>query len=117
METSRRIFLSSSSVVGVALVLEACKSSSAGPDQNAIAIASSTVSSDASPENPAADDVSAVEDLMREHGVLRRALVVYREVAVRLRASAATVPPSALQKTAKLFRSFGEDYHERKLEE
>ena len=25
--------------------------------------------------------------------------------------------PSAIARTAKLFRSFGEDYHERKLEE
>jgi hemerythrin-like domain-containing protein len=54
---------------------------------------------------------------MREHGVLRRALIVYRESASRLRAGAASVPPEALEKTAKLFRSFGEDYHERKLEE
>jgi hemerythrin-like domain-containing protein len=27
------------------------------------------------------------------------------------------VPPDALQNTAKLFRTFGEDYHEKKLEE
>src|SRR5271157_743897 len=30
-------------------------------------------------------EVSAVEDLMREHGVIRRALLVYREGASRLR--------------------------------
>jgi len=62
------------------------------------------------------DDVGAVEDLMREHGILRRAILVFRESAGRLRASK-TVDAAALHKTAQLFRSFGEDYHERKLEE
>ena len=62
-------------------------------------------------------EVSAVEDLMREHGVLRRCLCVYSEAAPNLRNSAGAVVPDALVRTAKLFRSFGEDYHERKLEE
>jgi len=62
-------------------------------------------------------EVSAVEDLMREHGVLRRALFVYSEAAVRLRDNPLSVPPDALQRTASLFRAFGEDYHEKKLEE
>jgi len=61
--------------------------------------------------------VGAVEDLMREHGVLRRALLVYREVVPRLRREPRQVDPDALRRTALLFRSFGEDYHERKLEE
>ena len=34
-------------------------------------------------------EVGAVEDLMREHGVLRRAILVYREAAVKLRAKPA----------------------------
>jgi len=62
-------------------------------------------------------EVTATEDLMREHGILRRALLVYQESAVRLRQDAASVPPDALEKTANLFRVFGEDYHEKKLEE
>ena len=62
-------------------------------------------------------EVGAVEDLMREHGVLRRALIVYTELADRLRTGTGTVDPAALNRTAKLFQSFGEDYHERKLEE
>jgi hemerythrin-like domain-containing protein len=62
-------------------------------------------------------EVTATEDLMREHGVLRRALLVYQESAVKLRGNATSVSPEALQKTAKLFRAFGEDYHEKKLEE
>jgi hemerythrin-like domain-containing protein len=62
-------------------------------------------------------EVTATEDLMREHGVLRRALLVYTAAASRLRTNPASVPPEALQKTATLFRAFGEEYHEKKLEE
>ena len=62
-------------------------------------------------------ETGAVEDLMREHGVLRRAFLVYRECASRLLRDPAYVNAVALHDTAKLFRSFGEDYHERKLEE
>jgi len=64
----------------------------------------------------AGEDVSATEDLMREHGVLRRVLIVYRELAPRLRAGTA-FDAGALADAANLFRTFGEDYHERKLEE
>ncbi len=62
-------------------------------------------------------EVTATEDLMREHGVIRRALLVYFEVVPTLRQNAASVDAAALQQTAKLFRTFGEDYHERMLEE
>ena len=64
-----------------------------------------------------AKDVSAVEDLMREHGILRRALLVYSECASRLLAGSAGVDPGALNRTARLFKSFGEQYHESRLEE
>ena len=63
-------------------------------------------------------EVTATEDLMREHGVLRRALLVYK---VRRRSNYAAILRQllldALEKTAKLFKAFGEDYHEKKLEE
>src|ERR1700674_1687409 len=62
-------------------------------------------------------EVGAVEDLMREHGVLRRALLVYSESVPKIRANLGGIPAEALMRTAKLFRSFGEDYPERKLEE
>jgi hemerythrin-like domain-containing protein len=62
-------------------------------------------------------EVTATEDLMREHGVLRRALLVYSAAATKLRANASSIAPDALQKTATLFRAFGEEYHEKKLEE
>lgn len=60
--------------------------------------------------------VGAVEDLMREHGVLRRCLIVYSEVAARLRGGD-RVDPQLIQHTAELFRRFGEGYHEMQLEE
>lgn len=62
-------------------------------------------------------EVTAAEDLMREHGILRRALLVYAAVVPRLRKNAAGVDASALRKTGELFRRFGEEYHERQLEE
>jgi hemerythrin-like domain-containing protein len=61
--------------------------------------------------------VTALEDLMREHGVLRRAFLAYAESIGPLRRDAAKVDARALHETAQLFRRFGEDYHERKLEE
>jgi hemerythrin-like domain-containing protein len=62
------------------------------------------------------EDVGAVEDLMREHGVLRRAILVFRACAGRLIAGQIVDAP-ALHRAAQLFRNFGEDYHEKKLEE
>lgn len=62
-------------------------------------------------------EVPAAEDLMREHGVLRRSLLVYSEAATRLTQGKGAVSVEALGRTAELFRSFGEDYHERSLEE
>ena len=77
--------------------------------------ASSAPTADASEEPEA--DVSATEDLMREHGVIRRVLVIYRESALRLRSNAPSVSADALQRAAKLMQTFGENYHERQLEE
>lgn len=110
---SRRDFLKYGFVgVSGALVLDACTKQSpiganAPPPKNAVD----------QKKVPDAKEVTAVEDLMREHGILRRALLVYSETSLRLRKNAADVSPDALQKTAKLFRTFGEDYHEKKLEE
>jgi len=61
--------------------------------------------------------VTANEDLMREHGVLRRVLVLYRELSPRLLADPASVDAAALGAAATLFREFGEHYHEQLLEE
>ena len=63
------------------------------------------------------EGVTATEDLMREHGVLRRVLILYTEAAATLRRDAAAVDARALSAAATLFREFGEEYHERTLEE
>jgi len=60
-------------------------------------------------------DVGPPEDLMREHGVLKRVLLIYGEALRRLGARQ-DFPPEALSDAAKIIRSFVEDYHE-KLEE
>jgi hemerythrin-like domain-containing protein len=62
-----------------------------------------------------ADDVSPAEDLMREHGVLKRVLLIYREVMNRID-SKRDFPPDVVMGSARLIRAFVEDYHE-KLEE
>ena len=61
------------------------------------------------------EEVSAAEDLMREHGLLNRILLIYEEGLRRLRAKE-EVPPEVFHKPATLVRTFVEDYHE-KLEE
>src|SRR5271157_6098058 len=63
----------------------------------------------------AQEDVSPPEDLMREHGVLRRILLIYQEERRRIRNNQAA-DTATLIAAAKLVRTFVEDYHE-KLEE
>ncbi len=60
-------------------------------------------------------EVSPAEDLMREHGVLNRVLLIYDEAIRRLR-SAQDLDVSIVAGSARLIRTFIEDYHE-KLEE
>jgi hemerythrin-like domain-containing protein len=69
-----------------------------------------TQSSDSSEE-----DVTPAEDLMREHGVLRRILLVYGE-AIRRVDARQDFPAAAVRDAAGIVRLFVEDYHE-KLEE
>jgi hemerythrin-like domain-containing protein len=61
------------------------------------------------------EDVGPAEDLMREHGVLNRILLVYEEAIRRLEAGV-ELPPDAVTGAAGIIRRFVEDYHE-KLEE
>ena len=110
MDEKRRQLLTGISLAGAGILINACRkgpSSSGGADNRA----------EPAPGEVAPVEVTAAEDLMREHGILRRALLVYRESATRLRQDPASVPPDALEKAANLFRVFGEDYHEKKLEE
>ena len=60
-------------------------------------------------------EVGPPEDLMREHGVLKRVLLIYGEALRRLDAKE-DFPPKALADAAGIIRRFVEDYHE-KLEE
>jgi hemerythrin-like domain-containing protein len=116
---SRRDFLRLGIIgLGSAFLLDACANQPV-VSQNAATPANkdSGKDEDEDANPPDEKEVTAVEDLMREHGVLRRALLIYSEAALRLRKDPTSVSPDALQKTAKLFRAFGEDYHEKKLEE
>ena len=106
MDVVRRQWLAAACSVGAGVVLLGCNPPPSDDEE-----------SDKEGARPSSAEVSAPEDLMREHGVLRRALMIYEESAVKLAASASAVDPEALQKTAKLIRVFGEDYHEQKLEE
>ena len=115
MNEKRRQLLAGISIAGAGVLINACRSNtqtSSGGARN----------DDNKNEGPAPGEaepveVTATEDLMREHGILRRTLLVYQEVAVKVRQDAASVPPDTLEKAVNLFRVFGEDYHEKQLEE
>jgi hemerythrin-like domain-containing protein len=89
--------LAGAALVGSALAVNACKQADKGGGDES--------------------EVTANEDLMREHGILRRILIIYREVAPKLVANAAAVDAAALADASRLFRAFGERYHEQLLEE
>jgi hemerythrin-like domain-containing protein len=61
------------------------------------------------------EEVSINEDLMREHGILKRVLLAYDEATRRIRAKQ-DFPASAVTEGATSIRKFIQDYHE-KLEE
>ena len=60
-------------------------------------------------------EISTNEDLMREHGVLNRVLLIYEEAERRI-AAKQQFDPAIIGNAAGLIKSFIEDYHE-KLEE
>lgn len=61
------------------------------------------------------EEISPTEDLMREHGILNRLLLVYQEIAKRIEHKQ-DFPVTALTQSVQIIRHFMEDYHE-KLEE
>lgn len=101
MENERRLFLASAAALGVAALVPVA--GRAGADDK--------------PKDDKKDEeeVGAAEDLMREHGVLNRILLIYEEGLRRLR-DKEEVTPDVFHKPATLVRKFVEDYHE-KLEE
>ena len=113
LNSTRRQFIRASAIVSSGLLVAGCR--------RGAGTSSETKPTSETPAKPDEDktggEVTAAEDLMREHGILRRALLVYSATSTRLRANPSAIPPDALQKTAKLFRAFGEEYHEKKLEE
>lgn len=100
---SRRDFLRNTSIAGVALLAPAI--STASPQMPA-----------PKDEKPKGDEgISPAEDLMREHGVLNRVLLIYDEH-LRLLTAKRTFDGSILASAADIIRHFVEEYHE-KLEE
>jgi hemerythrin-like domain-containing protein len=104
MRSDRRGFVLTTASLGAATLLNSERFTRAGEEPKG-------QSEDKQPEA----EISAPEDLMREHGVLNRILLIYEEGVRRLRAKE-ELPPDVLQKAATLARKFVEDYHE-KLEE
>lgn len=94
--TSRRRFLCLTGGLAAGMVLPAITSTAWGHQKEEIGV------------NP-------VEDLLREHGVLRRVLLIYEETADRM-GRKKELPPGVIEDSARIIRSFVHDYHE-KLEE
>ena len=101
-EQSRRRFIKEAMGVGTALALAVRRRDAAAKEKE--------------DKDKDEDEVSPTEDLMREHGVLRRLLLVYGDVIRRLEANQ-EVKPDPIAHAAKLMRAFIEDYHERDEEE
>src|SRR5258705_9194287 len=71
----------------------------------------SSAAAHAKAKSAAEDWVSPPEDLMREHGVLERLLLIYEACGRAI--SAGDKPSPVLPGAARLLRRFVEDYHER----
>ncbi len=105
---SRRAFMHGAAAIGGGLLLGGCATPGrpGGPPERR----------EGPPEESESQgEISPAEDLMREHGVLKRVLLIYGEAARRL-AAQEELPPEALARAAGVIRAFIEDYHE-KLEE
>jgi hemerythrin-like domain-containing protein len=103
--TDRRNFIRASAVTGTGILVASVAPTWAADADSAKDAASSK------PE----EDVSPAEDLMREHGVLKRVMLVYDEV-LRRWDKKQDVPSEILADASGMIRHFVEDYHE-KLEE
>jgi len=101
MATDRRAFLASAAGFGAVPLLIAADS-----------LCVDTVRADEKGQAASAEaEIPATEDLMREHGILNRILLIYEEAMRRLRKKD-EVPPEVFRQPAMLVRKFIEDYHE-----
>jgi hemerythrin-like domain-containing protein len=104
--STRRRFLQHSSVAGAGLLIPAA----------AFAVPQKNPPNKKSPDkDQGAENISPAEDLMREHGVLNRILLIY-DHHVHMLAAKQTFDGSVLASAADVIRHFVEEYHE-KLEE
>jgi hypothetical protein len=67
-------------------------------------------------EKEQADEVTPPEDLMREHGVLDRVLLIY-DAAIRRLSANEDFDPAVISDSAKLVQDFIENYHEKSEED
>ena len=63
-------------------------------------------------QKPDEEEVSINEDLMREHGILKRVLLTYDEIIRRIRAHQ-DFAPQLVTDGASIIRKFIEEYHEK----
>jgi hemerythrin-like domain-containing protein len=112
--TRREFLRASAAAAGSSLLLSGCVHGAATKSEPASGDEAAAKNKESSEMG---GEVTATEDLMREHGVLRRALLIYTATATKLREDHVAFPAEPLRKTATLFRDFGEEYHEKKLEE
>ncbi len=101
-DTTRRHFLGSAGLAGIAIAV-------GGGRRPLVAQKPGAGDEKAQPE------VSPTEDLMREHGLLGRILLIYDDAGRRL-GEQREIDPKALASAASIVRRFIEQYHE-KLEE
>jgi len=85
------------------------------PLLGSVGVLGSTTSLLAEQKTEEEEEVSTNEDLMREHGILKRVLLAYDEIIRRIR-SRQDFPAQTVTDGATIIRKFIEEYHE-KLEE
>ena len=102
-DLSRREILRVTAITGSGILLAGCAHQEGAGENSAVG------------KQKPEEDVSPAEDLMREHGVLKRVMLIYDDIAARIDAGK-DFPPDVLAASANIIRSFVEDYHE-KLEE
>ncbi|HEY3246039.1 MAG TPA: hemerythrin domain-containing protein [Phycisphaerae bacterium] len=101
--TTRRVFLGAAAAAGGGMILSGARADQ--PEGK----------SPAEGKEQHEEEVSPAEDLMREHGLLNRVLLVFDEYVRRIDGKG-ELPPEPLADAAGIIRRFVEDYHE-KLEE